>query len=229
MASLRSFLHHVPLFSECDDDELAQLASMVCEQHYEKYSTIVHANEPGTALYILKSGLAKITIHDRHGSEMILRLLYPTDCFGDMSLLDGMPRSATITTQEPSDVLIMSRDHFLGLLETSPTILLKMTVILSTRLRKANELIHSLAFFDVYGKVARVLLTLAAERGRATAQTTVIDMHLTQQELAELAGMTRETMARILRAFQQAGWIRVEAGIISILELEMLRREVEKA
>lgn len=228
LATSRSFLKHVPLFSECNDDELQQLASVVSEQHYPKYTPIVHINEPGTALYILKSGLAKITLNNQHGAEMILRLLYPTDFFGEMSLLDGMPRSATITTQEPSDVLTMSRSHFLGILEQSPTILLKMAIVLSKRLRKTNELIRSLVFFDVYGKVARVLLTLAAERGRSTEQATVIDMRLTQQELAELAGMSRETMARTLREFQQAGCIHIKAGIISILELAMLRREVEQ-
>ena len=104
-----------------------------------------------------------------------------------------------------------------------------MTAVLSKRLRQSNELIHSLAFYDVYGKVARLLLNLAAERGRVTEQATVIDMRLTQQELAELAGMTRETMPRTLRVFQQPGCIRVESGIISILELDMLRREVRTA
>jgi CRP/FNR family transcriptional regulator/CRP/FNR family cyclic AMP-dependent transcriptional regulator len=173
--------------------------------------------------------VVKVTIEDRDGYEMILHLLYPTDFFGDMSLLDGELRSATITTQEPSEVLIVSRDHFLHLIEQSPKIVLKMAAVLSKRLRKANELIYSLAFYDVYGKVARTLLNLAQERGRETEQGTVIDMRLTQQELAELAGMTRETMARTLRAFQQAGCIRVESGIISILSLDMLRREVRQA
>jgi CRP-like cAMP-binding protein len=123
----------------------------------------------------------------------------------------------------------MSREHFLNIIEQSPKILLKMTAVLSKRLRQANELIHSLAFYDVYGKVARLLLNLASERGRVTEKGTVIDMRLTQQELAELAGMTRETMARTLREFQQAGCIRVDSGIISILELDMLRREVRTA
>jgi len=199
------------------------------EQHYKKHTTIVHVDDPGSALYILKSGLVKITIEDQHGYEMILRILYPTDFFGEMSLLDGMPRSATVTTQEVSEVLTIAREHFLHIVEKSPKLLLKMTAVLSKRLRKANELIHSLAFFDVYGKVARVLLNLAAERGRVTEQGTVIDMRLTQQELADLAGMTRETMARTLREFQQAGCIRVESGIISILALDMLRREIRQA
>src|SRR5207249_11264315 len=219
----------VPLFSQLDDGELAHLAHVVRERHFKKHTTIVHVDDPGMALYILKSGLAKITLEDHQGYEVILRLLYPTDFFGDMSLLDGMPRSATITTQEPSEVLTVSRDHFLHIIEKSPKILLKMAAVLSKRLRKTNELIHSLAFFDVYGKVARTLLNLASERGRVTEEGTVIDMRRTQQELAELAGMTRETMARTLREFQQAGCIRVESGIISILALDMLRREVHLA
>jgi CRP/FNR family transcriptional regulator/CRP/FNR family cyclic AMP-dependent transcriptional regulator len=222
------FSKKVPLFSELDDGELQQLAAVVREHHYKKHTTIVHVDDPGNALYILKSGLVKVTIEDQHGYEMILRILYPTDFFGDMSLLDGMPRSATVTTQEFSDVMTISRDHFLNIIEKSPKILLKMTAVVSQRLRKANELIHSLAFFDVYGKVARTLLNLAQERGRVTEQGTVIDMRLTQQELAELAGMTRETMARTLREFQQAGCIRVESGVISILALDMLRREIRQ-
>jgi CRP/FNR family transcriptional regulator/CRP/FNR family cyclic AMP-dependent transcriptional regulator len=229
MLTYVDFLTKVPLFSELNEEEFSQLASIVREQHYKKHTTIVHVDDPGSALYILKNGLVKVTIEDQHGYEMILRILYPTDFFGDMSLLDGMPRSATVTTQEPSEVLTISREHFLSIMEKSPKILLKVAAVLSKRLRKANELIHSLAFFDVYGKVARVLLNLAAERGRATEQGTVIDMRLTQQELAELAGMTRETMARTLREFQQAGCIRVESGIISILEVGMLQREVRLA
>ena len=229
MLTYVDFLKKVPLFSELDEGELQQLAGVMREQHYKKHTTIVHVDDPGNSLYILKSGLVKVTIEDQHGYEMILRILYPTDFFGDMSLLDGMPRSATVTTQELSDVLTISRDHFLNIIEKSPKILLKMTSVVSKRLRKANEFIHSLAFFDVYGKVARVLLNLATERGRVTEQGTVIDMRLTQQELAELAGMTRETMARTLREFQQAGCIRVESGVISILALDMLRREIRQA
>lgn len=227
--SYGDFLKRVPLFSELDDEELRQLASVIREQSYKKHTTIVHVDDPGNALFILKSGLVKITIEDQHGYEIILRMLYPTDFFGEMSLLDGMPRSATVTTQEPSEVLTIHRDPFLDTIEKSPKILLKMTAVLSKRLRKANELIHSLAFFDVYGKVARVLLNLVNEKGRVTEHGTVIDMRLTQQELADLAGMTRETMARTLRDFQQAGCIKVESGIITVLEVDMLRRELRMA
>ncbi|GIX47945.1 MAG: Crp/Fnr family transcriptional regulator [Candidatus Tectimicrobiota bacterium] len=223
------FLKKVPLFEELSDAELQQLAVVMREHHYRKHATIFHIGDPGNALFILKSGLVKVTIEDRHGREMILRMLYPMDFFGEMSLIDGMPRSATIVAQEPSTALILYRDHFLHIIDKSPRILLHIAAVLSRRLRKVNELIYSLAFSDVYGKVARVLLTLAAEKGRATEEGTVIDMRLTQQELAELAGMSRETMTRTLRDFQQAGCLRVESGIITILEIEMLERELRRA
>jgi CRP/FNR family transcriptional regulator/CRP/FNR family cyclic AMP-dependent transcriptional regulator len=223
------FLRKVPLFSELEEDELLQIAEVVREQHYRKNVTIFHINAPGNALFILKNGLVKVTIEDQHGREIILRILYPTDFFGEMSLLDGMPRSATVTTQEPTDALIVYREHFLSLIERSPKILLNVTATLSRRLRRMNDLIRSLAFYDVYGKVARVLLNLVAEKGRATEQGMVIDLRLTQQELAELAGMSRETMTRTLRDFQQAGVVRIESGIITILEIDMLQREMNLA
>src|SRR5215510_3407569 len=101
MMTYVDFLKKVPLFSELDDEELQQITTVVREQHYKKHTTIVHVDDPGNALYILKSGLVKVTIEDRDGYEMILRILYPTDFFGDMSLLDGEPRSATVTTRNP--------------------------------------------------------------------------------------------------------------------------------
>jgi len=223
------FLRKVSLFSELPEEELRQLASVVREQHYRKNTTLFHIDDPGNALFILKSGVMKITIEDQNGREIILRMVYPTEFFGEMALLDDMPRSATVTTQEPCEALIIYRQHFLELIDKSPRILLNMTAVLSRRLRKMNELIRSLVFFDVYGKVARVLLTLVAEKGRVTAQGTVIDLRLTQQELAELAGMSRETMTRTLRDFQQAGVVRIESGIITILELDMLQREMHMA
>lgn len=229
MMQYADFLRKVSLFSELDEDELRQLAGVAREQHYRKNVTIVHINDPGNSLFILKSGMVKVTIEDHNGREIILSMLYTTDCFGEMALLDGMPRSATVTTQEPTDALVIYRDHFLNLIEKYPRILLNIAATLSRRLRRVNELIRSLAFYDVYGKVARVLLNLATERGRPTQEGTVIDLRLTQQELAELAGMSRETMTRTLRDFQQAGVVRIESGIITILELDMLRREMDMA
>ena len=93
------FLRKVALFSELDDAQLEQLAGVVREQHYKKNTTLFHIDDPGNALFILKNGLVKITIEDQSGREIILRMLYPTDFFGEMSLIDDMPRSATVSTR----------------------------------------------------------------------------------------------------------------------------------
>jgi CRP/FNR family transcriptional regulator/CRP/FNR family cyclic AMP-dependent transcriptional regulator len=223
------FLRRVPLFAELEEDELEQLSSVVREHHYRKNVTIFHIDDPGNAMFVIKNGLVKVTIEDEAGREMIIRMLYSTDFFGDMALVDGLPRSATVTTQESSDVLIIHRDQFLHIAHQYPKILLNMAGVLSRRLRASDELIRSLAFFDVYGKVARVLLSLAMDKGRTTDEGMVIDLRLTQQELAELAGMSRETMTRTLRAFQRAGVVRVESGVITILSIDMLRREMRVA
>ncbi len=169
------FLRKVPLFAELEEDELEQLDNNV---------TIFHIEDPANAMFILKNGLVKVTIEDEAGREMILRMLYPTDFFGEMALIDGLPRSATITTQEPTDALVLHRDQFLHMVQQYPKILLSMASVLSRRLRATDELIRSLAFYDVYGKVARVLLNLAAEKGRATEGETVIDLRLTRMALS---------------------------------------------
>lgn len=220
------FLRKVPLFAELEDNELAELVGTVREHHYRKNVTICHIDDPGNAMFILKNGLVKVMIEDEAGHEMILRMLYPTDFFGEMALMDGLPRSATVITQEPTDALMIYREQFLQVSQRLPKVLLNMLGVLSRRLRATDELIRSLAFYDVYGKVARVLLTLSQDRGRETEDGTVIDLRLTQQEMAELAGMSRETMTRTLRAFQQAGVVRVESGVITIISDDMLRREM---
>ena len=226
MMNYVDFLRKVPLFSELEEDDLRQLTGVMREHRYGKNATIVRLGDPGDAFFILKSGLVKITLADQHDREMILRMLYPTDFFGEISLLDGMPRTATVTTLEPTEVLTIYREQFLNLIEESPKILLGMTVVLSRRLRETNESIRSLAFYDVYGKVARVLLGLASEEGRATEQGTVIDLRLTHQELAEFAGISPGVMARTLSDFQQAGCLRIGSGTITILEIDILRQEV---
>jgi CRP-like cAMP-binding protein len=223
------FLKKVPLFADLSHGDLDKLTVAIREHNYKKNTTIVHVDDPGNTMFIIKQGLVKVTIEDEAGREMILRMLYPTDFFGEMALIDGLPRSATVTAQEESVVLIVYREYFMEIIEKSPTILLNMAAVLSRRLRATDELIRSLAFFDVYGKVARVLLTLATEKGRSTEHGMVIDLRLTQQELAELAGMSRETMTRTLRAFQHAGVVRIESGVITILSIDMLRREVRMA
>jgi CRP/FNR family transcriptional regulator/CRP/FNR family cyclic AMP-dependent transcriptional regulator len=226
METDRDFLRRVSLFRGIDDRTLQQVAAVMRTQHYRKKVTIFHVGDPGNALFILKRGVVKLMIESIEQKELIMQLLYPTDFFGEMSLIDELPQTITVATLEPTDSLVLYREHFIEVTRRLPEIWPNMAAVLSRRLRATYELIQSLAFFDVYGKVAQMLLTLAAQRGRRTMEGVTIDLRLTRQELAALAGMTRETMARALREFQHAGVIRIESGIITILDFDMLSREV---
>jgi CRP/FNR family transcriptional regulator, cyclic AMP receptor protein len=169
-------------------------------------------------LFLLKHGVVKITIEASDHRELIVRLLYPTDFFGEMALLDALPRSARVTALEASTALLLDRDVFIELIERVPALMRKMAETLCHRLRKANELIYSLAFLDAYAKVGRVIINLAQEQGQAPVQGTTVGLRLSQRHLAELTGMARGTIARVLSDFQQAGYVCMTGGQIIILE-----------
>jgi CRP/FNR family cyclic AMP-dependent transcriptional regulator len=227
--ALVPFLHHVPLCAGLDEDVLRQIARVARVHTYKKASTIIQADDPGYAFYILKRGLLKMTLDSSQGAALILHLVYPGECFGDIAVLDEVPQPATVVAQEASDVVRIPRAPFRELLDQCPPLVRRLTAVLSQRLRQATALLQSLAFCDVYGKVAWVLLTLAAKTGRVTAQGTVIDLHLTRQEFAALAGITPASLIRTLRALQQAGCVHLGgARQITVVNPERLRREIRR-
>ena len=214
------FLQHVPLFIGLSEEDYAQLVALLQLKHYRKNEVIFHANDPGSGLFLLKNGMVKISVESSDRRELVVRLLHPPDFFGEMALLDNLPRSATVTAMEPSEALLLDRDDFVTFVQHNPMLLPKMAEALSRRLRKANELVHSLAFMDAYAKVARVLLDLAEARGETSAGA--MQLRLTQRQLTELTGMARGTVARVLSDFRQAGYVNISGGYITILEPTLL-------
>lgn len=217
-------LRHVPLFTDLSETDYDMLATALREQRYRKNAVIFYADDPGNSLFLLTSGLMQMTVDMRDQRELILGLLYPGDFFGEMALLDSQPRSATVTALEASEVLVLAQDAFVYLVQHTPSLARKIGETLSRRLRKSQDLVRSLAFLDAHGKVARVMFTLSREKGRVTAQGTVVDMRLTQYAIAKLAGLTRETTAHVLRDFHEAGYLRMSRGSITILEQMILAR-----
>lgn len=216
------FLQHVPLFEGLLEEDYAQIAALLQLKHYRKNEVIFHANDPGSGLFLLKLGMVKISVESSDRRELVVRLLHPPDFFGEMALLDNLPRSATVTAIEPSEALLLDREDFVTFVQHNPTLLPKMAEALSRRLRKANELVHSLAFMDAYAKVARVLLDLAEARGEATGDAGTAQLRLTQRQLTEYTGMARGTVARVLSDFRQAGYVNISGGYITILEPTLL-------
>ena len=155
-----------------------------------------------------------------------MNIYYVGDYFGEMSLLDGCFRSATVTALEDSKALVIFRNDFIDFIEKRPAAVLDIVATLNRRLRKATKQIESLTFYDVYGKVAKILLDLAKEKGKKTGKHTAIDVPISRQELASMAGTSRETLTRVLHEFQVRGCLAVDGKHLTILDEGILRREV---
>lgn len=225
----RVFLRQVSLFSDLSDKDLRELESVVRERSFRKNEVIFHAQEPGNALFVIKRGRVKISMDDRSGKEIILRILEAGDFFGEMSLLDDEPRSATVSSLEPCQALILFREPFLRFIPRHPEVVMKMLTALSRRLRKADEKISRLVFADAYEKVASVLMDIIEERKVPLNIGTEVPLSLTRQELADIAGLSRETLTRVIADFQRAGLVRIEGRRIAIVSPARLKREATRS
>ena len=161
---------------------------------------------------MIADGEVKVYVTGTDGKETILTLLSRGDSFGEMSLIDGEPRSASVKAVQPTKVLIIRREHFLELLRTTPELATGLLMQMSRRLRNANRQIGSLATMSVYGRVAGTILSLIEDRGvrihgRNGEMVTVIRNRPTQQQFAEMSGTTRETVSRVFSTLSRNGTI----------------------
>ena len=221
-----NILKRIPLFSSLKDDELEAIYKLSYIRKCAKDSVILLENEEGSTLFIIISGKVKVTIFSESGKEVIFSILNEGDFFGDMSLMDGKPRSATVISIEDSELRLLRRNDFIKLVEEHPGIALKFLEELTTRLRKADERIESLAILDVTGRVAGILLQLADERGEKTDNGVVIKSRPTHQELANMVGTTRETVTRVLKQLENKKYINMTGKDLQIFDPEVFKKEL---
>jgi CRP/FNR family transcriptional regulator, cyclic AMP receptor protein len=176
----------------------------------------------GDALYLLASGQVKVVLIGDDGREVILSVLGSGSFFGEMALLDDEPRSAHVVAMEESVLLQLRREDFQARLRSSPDVAIALLRELSHRLRRADDTIGSLALRDVNGRIAHLLLELAAEEGGDR-----ITRRLTHATLAQMVGASRETVSRTLRALSNAGMIRMNRREIVLLDREPLHRAAQ--
>jgi CRP/FNR family transcriptional regulator, cyclic AMP receptor protein len=221
----KTFLRKVTLFTDLSEVELRALESEVKERAFRKNEVIFHEDDPGRALFILKKGRVKVGRENKRGREVILRILEPGDFFGEMSLLDEEPRSATVTALDGCQVLILFREAFVAFVSKHPRAVLRMLTVLSQRLRKANEKISRLVFTDAYEKVASVLMDVIKESKIPLEIGAEVPLRLSRKELADLAGLSRETFSRIMARFERAGLLRVNGRQLSVVDPARIMRE----
>ena len=196
-------LKGVDLFSELTEEQLGLLANLVVVQDFNRDETVVLEGDCSMkALYLIASGTVQVYMTGVDGRETILSFLERGDFFGEMSLIDGEPRSASVRTVTDAQLMIIHREPFLTLIRQTPEIAMSLLSEMSKRLRKANKQIGSLSTMSVSGRVAGTLLNLMEERGMRIhtdngQMVTVIHNRPTQQQLADMSGTTRETVSRI--------------------------------
>jgi CRP-like cAMP-binding protein len=219
------FLKSVPLFSELDDDTLLKLTKTGSVKSYGKDTIILTESDAGSALFILVAGKVKISriSSEESNKEVILSILNPSDFFGEMALLDGLNRSATVTAMDDSDVFIIQRNDFLELIKDHPEVSISLLQELTQRLRAAGMKIKALSLKDAEGKVATVLLQLADDVGRIKRGVVEIEKLPFQNELANMAGTSRETISRTLHSFAKKGLVEMEGSLLRIVNYEKFK------
>jgi CRP/FNR family cyclic AMP-dependent transcriptional regulator len=209
-----TLLHNVPLFSGLNEAQLRVLVSMIVRKSFGRNTTIIAAGDPTDSLYIVIDGRVKVLMSDEQGREVILSILGRGEFFGEMGLLDDSPRSASVVTLEPCELLSISKTDFKRSLAENFDLSLIVMRGLVKRLREADQKIGSLALMDVYGRVARLLLEMAEDVNGEK----IVVRKLSKQDIAKMIGASREMVSRVMKDLHLGGYIEIRGRSIVLRE-----------
>lgn len=221
-----SLLRSIPLFAELTGPELQRVGALAVVRSYAGRETVVSQGEPARALFGILRGRLKVVSSAADGRDTVLGIMAEAEVFGEVALLDGGTRSATVTAIEPCELLVIERTQFLELLEAAPQISIKLLVVLARRLRRLSQRSEDAAFLDVPSRLARSLLDLASRFGEQHERSSDIHigLRLSQQELGDLVGATRESINKHLNEWVRQGYVRMQSGRMVISDLDSVRR-----
>jgi CRP/FNR family cyclic AMP-dependent transcriptional regulator len=209
-------LRRVPIFSALTEAQTFQLADAVTKRRVKRGELIVEQGKKSHTLFIILSGRARVVMVDRRSKEVILAVLEPGDYIGEISLIDGKNHSANVQAEVQTDLLVLGHAEFKQCLTENPAMANSVIKGLVHRLRKADEKISSLALMDVYGRVAKVLVSFSEPVGD---KRLMIRGKISRQDIAKMVGASREMVSRVMRDFEQQGFIKShDDGSISLKE-----------
>ena len=224
MSGMVASLVQLPLFSELDASDLHALERTARRERFEPGEVIFSQGDRGASLYLIESGVVKIGVTHGKGQHATLVLLHSGEFFGELSLLDGEPRSATVTALEPTVTLVVDQQDFLRFLDERPRACLALLRVLSRRLRRTNELVADASFLDIQQRLAKKLVELAETIGEEAAPGVVVRLTRGYAEVAEIVGLDVDTTRRWLTRFEHRGLIKMERGRVLLLRLEALKQ-----
>ncbi|HEY5518986.1 MAG TPA: Crp/Fnr family transcriptional regulator [Cellulomonas sp.] len=213
-----------PLFAEMDPENSRALIESMNPVAFARGDVLFHEGDPGDRLFVIRSGKIKLGRRSSDGRENLLSIQGPGEMFGELSLFDPGPRTATATVVADAELVELAHTDLVAWLEQHPTVAKHLLKALAHRLRRTNEALADLVFSDVPGRVAKALLDLATRFGEPTDEGVRVAHDLTQEELAQLVGASRETVNKALADFAARGWVRREGRAVVLLDADRLER-----
>ena len=214
-----SLLRNHSLFRDLPAAVIEHLGSYMKTRRVVRGTTIFAKGDPGTGLMGVLAGTVKVSVASADGKDIVLNLFHEGEVFGEIALLDGRPRTADATAMSDCELVVIERRDFVPFLSDHPDVMLKFIEILCSRLRRTSEQVQDITFLNLPTRLAKTLLQLtAAEDGSATARKAAV----TQREISQMIGISRESTNKQLRAWAKRGWIRLERGGVNVIAPDKL-------
>ncbi|HUW87258.1 MAG TPA: Crp/Fnr family transcriptional regulator [Candidatus Paceibacterota bacterium] len=224
MTQDEAIVRRAPLFTALDDASAASLRATMDTVRLPKGATLFSEGDEGHHLYVIIEGKLKLGTSSGDGRENLLSILGPGEMFGELSLFDAGPRTATATAVTDVRLLSLGHDQVIPWVTRHPQVALDLLERLAQRLRRTNEVVGDLVFSDVPGRVAKALMDLGDRFGKETDEGLYVNHDLTQEELAQLVGASRETVNKALADFASRNWIRLDGRAVLIIDVDRLNK-----
>ena len=219
-----SVLRKHPIFCDLDAEALDQLCRYAKPATLKRGATIFSKGDPGNSLVAVISGTVKISISSADGRAAILNLIGPGEIFGEVALLDGLARTADATANTNCEIYVIDRREFLPFVRSQPALAMKFIELLCARLRWTSNQVEQVILQDLPGRLASALIRLTEKHKLGPQGRTIA---ITQQEISEMVGMTRESINKQLRVWAERNWVRLEHGAIVVLAAAPLQALAE--
>jgi CRP/FNR family cyclic AMP-dependent transcriptional regulator len=217
-------VRRAPLFTALDEAAAVSLRASMDSVKIAKGSILFKEGDEGEHLYVIVDGKLKLGTSSGDGRENLLSILGPGEMFGELSLFDPGPRTSTATAVTDARLLSLSHEKVIPWLKQNPEVSLQLLTRLSQRLRRTNEAVGDLVFSDVPGRVAKALIDLGDRFGKTTPEGLLVNHDLTQEELAQLVGASRETVNKALADFAGRGWLKLDGRSVLIADVDRLSK-----
>lgn len=219
-----SLLSKVPIFAGLGSKDLAALVAVARTLKLESRQQLFHKGDKGIQVYVVISGKLKALTTSDAGDDVVFSILGPNEVFGEIALLGGSDRTATVTAIDACELLVIDRRDFLNVLRTHPDVAIELLSVLAKRVTRVSELVEDTLFLNLPLRLAKKFVTFAGSYGEEVPEGIRINLKLSQEEWGDLVGVTRESINKQLRTWGEEGLIRIERGYVVILQVEPLER-----